>query len=542
MMPPKKRSITSGTASSSSSSRGSPRPTTTPSGTVLRLRHLLLLAFLGTTSATCSDVTWHAGIQVHDIYPASDLGNRQLTTYEECASWCCNTSACVAFFFTKMQLTDAGECVANQPCCWLKPTFNTTRLSDFCANPGNCMSGNVTHSPATSDTVPRTTPTPTTTTLQANARGMACAQWNHAGSGVPNDCVWHSPPGSTQGAGSPWFGAVDASTGACTAIDGVTKSIGGMQSLHGNFVALDPSSPGFLLGFTNPNYTYFYTGVRLPAYAGGTGTVKELEKVDEPAVWMAAGAAPDCMLSWSFLETIGAGALNLTETLSCVDPHTFRATSLWTNVSSPSEGFVGPAFFGAEHAVDVDAGVLYTQSENQSMGRFDLNTRKVLKRLDTGGKRLSCLHYDAAEKRLGGIVVHKAHPSSPDSPGGMELVSIDTGTGAVTTRLEVPGFPPVGLSLYYIDPSSAPGDGFSPVARPACSFDRGSGGLAFLLVEKDAAVKPAFANKKMHVATMETRNPTVPNSPPAEIAFPFVAAVPLGNRTWRPTMPGLSYL
>jgi len=380
--------------------------------------------------------------------------------------------------------------------------------------------------------------------LQANARGMACAQWNNAGSGVPKDCVWHSPPGSSQHSGSPWFGAVNPSSGDCTAIEGITEAVGGMQSLHGNLVATDSAHPLDLLGFTNPNYTYFYTAFHLPANASETGSVKVLKEVAEPAVWMDS-AAPDCMLSWSFLETIADGSLNLTETLSCVDPHSFNATRLWSNVSSSSEGSVPPAFFGAEHALDLGAGVLYTQSENQSMGRFDLTTRKVLDRLDTSGKRVSCLHYDSTEKHLGGIVqdVFLGEDDASSGSGGMELVSIDTNTGAVTTRLKVPDFPSAasGLSLYYIDPSAVPGDGFSPVARPACSFDHASGTLAFLLVDKDTTVKPAFANKKMYVSTMDVRNLTAPTQP-AEISFPFVAAVPLGNRTWRPTMPGLSYL
>ena len=33
-------------------------------------------------------------------------------------------------------------------------------------------------------------------------------------------------------------------------------------------------------------------------------------------------------------------------------------------------GDIPPAFFGAERAVDTSSGILYTQSENQSMGRF----------------------------------------------------------------------------------------------------------------------------------------------------------------------------
>ena len=88
-----------------------------------------------------------------------------------------------------------------------------------------------------------------TTILQANARGMACAQWNYAGSGVPKDCVWHHPKTSSQLSGSPWFGALNSSTGVCAAIKGVTDVIGGMQVLHGNFIALDPHHPLDLIGF-----------------------------------------------------------------------------------------------------------------------------------------------------------------------------------------------------------------------------------------------------------------------------------------------------
>ena len=383
-----------------------------------------------------------------------------------------------------------------------------------------------------------------TTILQANARGMACAQWNYAGSGVPKDCVWHHPKTSSQLSGSPWFGALNSSTGVCAAIKGVTDVIGGMQVLHGNFIALDPHHPLDLIGFANPNYTYYFTDVHLPASDGEIGSVDVLSKVAEPAVWIesASAVASDCMLSWSYVETIEADSLNLTETLSCVDPHSFKTTILWSNSTSPTEGLVPPSFFGAEHAVDLDTGVLYTQSEKQSMGRFDLKTRKVLDRLDTSGKRIECLHYDSYSSRLGGIV--RDASLDVDASSSIELVSIDIDTGIVTTRLKVPDFPSSaasGLSLYYIDPSAGPGDGFSPVTRPACSFDNASGMLAFLLVDEDTDVKPAFANKKMYVCTMNVRTPTAP-SQPVEIKFPFVAAAALGNRTWRPTMPGLSFL
>ena len=376
--------------------------------------------------------------------------------------------------------------------------------------------------------------------LQANARGMACAVWNNAGTGTPKDCVWHSPPGSSQPAGSPWFGAVDPATGACTAIPGVTQAIGRMQSVHGNFVAPDPAKPRHLLGFANPNFTYYATSMQLPG-GSGKGGVDPLSKAGEAVPAWVEAASPGCMLAWSYLETVvsGSGAINLTEALSCVDPVSLQATVLWSNSSSPGEGSVPPAYFGAERAVNVQGGVLYTQSETQDIGVFDVGANTARPRLQTGGRRITCLHYDPAEKRLGGVVLHTSSGSF-----AAELVSIDTATSAVTTRLAVHDFPPAagGLSLFYLDESSQPGDMFSPVSRPACSFDARTGMLVFLLVESDRDVKPAYANKAMFVSALNTRAPTAPSTP-SKIDFPFLAAgSTLGNRTWRATMPGMSFL
>lgn len=376
--------------------------------------------------------------------------------------------------------------------------------------------------------------------LQANARGMACAVWNNAGTGIPKDCIWHSPPGSSQPAGSPWFGAVDPATGACTAIPGVTQAIGRMQSVHGSFVAPDPAKPRHLLGFANPNYTYFATSMQLPG-GSGKGSVDPVSKAGAAVPAWVEAASPGCMLAWRYLETVGSGsaAINLTEALTCVDPVSLQTTVLWSNSSSPTDGSVPPAYFGAERAVDAQAGVLYTQSETQDIGVFDVGAKKARPRLQTGGRRIICLHYDPAENRLGGVVLHASSGSA-----AAELVSIDTATGAVTTRLAVHDFPPAagGLSLFYLDASTRPGDVFSAVSRPACSFDASTGTLAFLLVESDPDVKPAYSNKAMFVAALNTRALTTPTTP-AKIGFPFVAAgSTLGNRTWRATMPGLSFL
>ena len=96
-------------------------------------------------AAACSaSIALHPGIQVHDrhgVGGGSDLANRKLDTHEQCASWCCATDDCVAFFHTKKQLTAAGNCSAGQPCCWLKPTWNASRLDDDCADASDCMSG-----------------------------------------------------------------------------------------------------------------------------------------------------------------------------------------------------------------------------------------------------------------------------------------------------------------------------------------------------------------------------------------------------------------
>jgi hypothetical protein len=86
-------------------------------------------------------ITWHAGVQLHDIHPASDLTNRGGIDVDACASWCCGTPDCVAFFHTTNQLSDAGSCKQGGSCCWLKPTFNATRTNDTCATPSDCTSG-----------------------------------------------------------------------------------------------------------------------------------------------------------------------------------------------------------------------------------------------------------------------------------------------------------------------------------------------------------------------------------------------------------------
>lgn len=383
--------------------------------------------------------------------------------------------------------------------------------------------------------------------LQANARGVACAAWTGGPGGGGSDCVWHQPPYSSQPAGSVWFGSVDAATGECAALAGVTEAFGNMSEIHGNFAAPNASRPLELLAFVDPDYRGFHgASVTLPPAAGPGAVAVDVGVTLHPGppAWIARGLEDSgcAVLAWSLVETIYGGALNVTESLTCLaaaPPHAPTAT-LWTRSSAEAEGRVPPAAFGGERAVDHGAGVLYTQSENASLGRFDLRTRKPLPPLDVGGRTVSCLHYDAAARRLGGIT---RAPAGGGSLGGdMELVSIDTATGALSTRLNITDFPMActRLSIYEIDASHSPGDIFSPASRPACSFDADSGALAFLLVTTDSAATPAFSLEGMYVSTVDTRAPSKPSAA-VKVDIPFVNSK-LGNRTWRVTEPSLSYL
>jgi hypothetical protein len=90
-------------------------------------------------------VQWHRGVQLHDrhgVGGGADLANRGGgVTADQCADWCCAVDACVVFFHTKKQLGAAGNCSAGAPCCWLKPTWNSSRAGDACAVPSDCVSG-----------------------------------------------------------------------------------------------------------------------------------------------------------------------------------------------------------------------------------------------------------------------------------------------------------------------------------------------------------------------------------------------------------------
>ena len=83
------------------------------------------------------------GIEVHDRHPAKDLGNRLGLSATGCAEWCCSRDDCKCWFHTSNQTRDARDCRAGQPCCWLKPTFNSSRVHDDrdCQGQHQCVSG-----------------------------------------------------------------------------------------------------------------------------------------------------------------------------------------------------------------------------------------------------------------------------------------------------------------------------------------------------------------------------------------------------------------
>jgi hypothetical protein len=85
------------------------------------------------------------GIQIHDVHPnrscCSDLSNSPEPTVQRCSELCCAHARCAAFFHTAHQLSSAGNCSMGGPCCWLKPTWNSSRLHDRCVHPADCVSG-----------------------------------------------------------------------------------------------------------------------------------------------------------------------------------------------------------------------------------------------------------------------------------------------------------------------------------------------------------------------------------------------------------------
>ena len=92
-------------------------------------------------SSTCGSVTLYPGIQVHDAHPAHDMANIKTGSWWTCQTACCQTTGCKAFYHTTNQSSSDGNCTVGQPCCWLKPTFNSSRTDDVCQSGDFCVSG-----------------------------------------------------------------------------------------------------------------------------------------------------------------------------------------------------------------------------------------------------------------------------------------------------------------------------------------------------------------------------------------------------------------
>ena len=127
--------------------------------------------------------------------------------------------------------------------------------------------------------------------LQVHARGMACATW-HGGPGPPPgmgvDCLFHSPPGSSVYGSPPWLGSVDASSGTCSDIDGVTSTYSNFTMTRGGFVSAEKHS--HFINFANLGPGGWYAvKVVTPESATIPGAVHVLGKVtdaDWPPAWM----------------------------------------------------------------------------------------------------------------------------------------------------------------------------------------------------------------------------------------------------------------
>jgi hypothetical protein len=204
----------------------------------------------------------------------------------------------------------------------------------------------------------------------------------------------------------------------------VTEAIGNWRQVLGYFVSPDATKPLKLLGYADPLYSYNLVEIELPDSPGALGTVGVLEPLmGEAPAWIERGL-PGCMLAWNYVlsSQMGSEAINVTEALQCVDPSTHKPTVLWSQDSQAMQGSVKPAFFGPERAIDLDSGILFTQSEKMGMGTFDLHSNKTLGRLaKTAGTRLVCLHYDAVEQRLGGIV-QAVSPGKNSQVSGLEVL------------------------------------------------------------------------------------------------------------------------
>jgi hypothetical protein len=100
-------------------------------------------------------VQWHPSIQLHDMTGAGDMNSTANLSATECAALCCAVPRCMAFFHTTNASMWNNNC-GPHPCCFIKPTFNATRLNDTClGRPGHpACTGQI-----TSGVLPRALPT-----------------------------------------------------------------------------------------------------------------------------------------------------------------------------------------------------------------------------------------------------------------------------------------------------------------------------------------------------------------------------------------------
>jgi hypothetical protein len=374
--------------------------------------------------------------------------------------------------------------------------------------------------------------------LQISARGQACAVW-HGGPGLPpgigQDCLNHQAVDSVAPIGGPFWGAVDLSSGTCSAIPGVTVFFDNVIMVHDNLV---PTGPGQALGYAYLNETSgpFAVAVTLPQSSGRSGqpgSVKQLDKVadaDWPPAWSESDGKH--VVAWTYVEfhnTASAG-VGVNELLQILDPSDGSTVKTLGNVSTEyTNGVTGFEYYGFGHAIDTASGVLYTQSGNQSVRVLDLAKNKSMGALETGGTELLCMHFDSVSKRLGGIV---------NKTTTMELVSVDTSTGAIssTASWDIKTFPGDLEFVHHDDkPERFP---------PECTFDQTSGSLAMLMFEQDTGSLPGFDHKQLYVSTLSVRDhESAGPSVPQKLTLPFHSRdKPVGSRTWRALSPSISFL
>eukprot|EP01079_Euglenida_sp_SAG-EU17-18_P002277 gene2277-3137_t len=338
--------------------------------------------------------------------------------------------------------------------------------------------------------------------MYAHTRAVQCSSFVPGPNGLPADCIWY--PGKTA-VGNVWVGEVDTATGAGKAIPGITQALSGAIEAHGNF-AEDPSAPGSLYLWVYPNATSLGLA-QLDLGMGKVGwwTIDAPEVAEWfPASWMQflPYKGTRGLASWRYMVEMstGGGNINITETLNVVkglnqggDGGQATSQMVYKNVSETSAPVTDlpPAFYGFQHAMDRQAGILYAQSRHQGITRLDLTTGSPSPTRLTvqGNPELLCLFYDE-QAGLGGLVAGDSQQ--------MTLVHVDTKSGAATHRLAVPSFAP--LSLYRLN---------SELDPPMCSFSSSEGVLYLVLADLDMHTSVFASVKSLSLVGIDVRKPSI---------------------------------